>query len=104
MSFNTALILIVLSDVLVLLIGIAVGYLVKRYQVKAAMDKEQAEAGSAIARAREEARETKLQAENEARLRRNCIPVNRPAGRIEFPSTPGSAGRPRETNYPDMRS
>jgi ribonuclease Y len=66
MSFNTALILIVLSDVLVLLIGIAVGYLVKRYQVKAAMDKEQAEAGSAIARAREEARETKLQAENEA--------------------------------------
>lgn len=66
MNNNLVLLLIIVSDILALLIGLAVGYLIKRYQEKSAREKEQAEAGNLIARARDEAREIKLAAENEA--------------------------------------
>jgi ribonucrease Y len=65
--------LLIISDILALLVGLIIGYLIKRYQTKAAMDREQAEANNALVKAREEAREIKLEAENEAlEVRRNA--------------------------------
>lgn len=66
MNTNLVLLLIVVSDILALLVGLAIGYWIKRNQEKAAREKEQAEAANILTRAREEAREIKLQAENEA--------------------------------------
>lgn len=66
MDNNLVLLLIIVSDILALLVGLAVGYWIKRYQEKNAREREQAEAGNIVSRAREEAREIKLQAENEA--------------------------------------
>ncbi len=73
MNPNSTLIVAAFTGLVMLAVGILIGYLVKRYQVKAAMEKEQLEASSTIARAREEAREIKLEAENEAlETRRNA--------------------------------
>jgi ribonuclease Y len=73
MNPNSTLIVAAITGLVMVLVGILIGYLVKRYQVKTAMEKEQLEASSTIARAREEAREIKLEAENEAlETRRNA--------------------------------
>lgn len=73
MSNDTILILILTASIVALGVGGIAGYLLKRNQVRKALDQEQAEANKAIHEAREEAREIKLQAENEAlEIRRNA--------------------------------
>jgi ribonuclease Y len=58
--------LIIITDLIAVVLGIAIGYLIKRYQVKAEQNREEAEAARIINHAREEASAFKLQAQNEA--------------------------------------
>ena len=57
---------IVITDLIALVIGLALGYIIKRLQVQAQAKREQIEAGHLLSLAREQAREIELQAENEA--------------------------------------
>lgn len=57
---------IVITDLIALAIGLALGYIIKHLQVQAQAKREQIEAGHLLSLAREQAREIELQAENEA--------------------------------------
>lgn len=72
-NLNWIIPVILLTDLIALAIGLAIGYLVKRYQVQVEREREQLHAGQIVAEAREQAKEIEIEAQNEAlEIRKNA--------------------------------
>jgi ribonuclease Y len=84
MPLNAPFFIFVIIDIIMLLIGVAIGYVIKHYQVRAAIQKGQREAHQLIEKAKEEAMKIELQAQNEAIALREAAEKEIARRRIEI--------------------